>query len=229
MKRIGLLGGTSWPSTIEYYKLLNEKADCHLGCGHSANITLWSIDFFKIKQLFSDRWEEINTIMEDEILSLNHTNPDCILICNNTLHQSYDLIKNRLSIDVPVFHMVDLSVKKAIDLGVKKVLLLGSKFTMNNSYYPSKFIKAGIQVVTPTAKEKDRIQSIQTNLAGGKCSSLYKSEMNEIITRYESCDALLLACTELSMVVTPLPNTIVLDPMAIQCDEAFKFSMIETI
>ena len=120
MKRIGLLGGTSWPSTIEYYKLLNEKADSHLGGGHSANITLWSIDYFKIKQLFSNGWEEINTIMEDEILALNRTNPDCILICNNTLHQSYDLIKERLSVGVPVFHMVDLSVKKTIDLGVKK-------------------------------------------------------------------------------------------------------------
>ena len=103
MKTIGLLCGASWPSSIEYYKLLNQMAQAHYGGFHSAKLILLNIDYHEIKQHYPNGWDKIPSALKKELKKLNALNPDCILICNNTLHKAYDIIKDEISLNMPLF------------------------------------------------------------------------------------------------------------------------------
>ena len=100
MKTIGLLGGTSWPSTPLYYRHLNEKIAAALGGHHSAKIILYSIDYHPIKSLYPDGWNEISTFLRAELKRLDDMGPDCVLICNNTLHKGYDILVEQQKISL---------------------------------------------------------------------------------------------------------------------------------
>jgi aspartate racemase len=227
MKRIGLLGGTAWPSTIEYYRIINEMAQFHYGSSHSAKILLWSIDYHEIRQSYPDDWRSIDLVLKRELLDFSETKPSCILICNNTLHESYDSIKNSLNLSIPVIHMVDLTIAKAKESNIEHVLLLGTKYTMEKGYYSSKFESLGIKVSIPCIDERIEIQEIQRHLASGEASSPYKEKISQILSNYIHCDAVVAACTELPLVVTEETTTLkILDPMRIQCEEGFKYAAI---
>lgn len=225
MKRIGLLGGTSWPSTIEYYRLLNEQAQQHFGEGHSAKLVLWSIDYFEIKQHYPNGWDKINAILQKELTSLNDLKPACIVICNNTLHESYDTIKAHLALDVPVIHMADLTVKHASDIGCRHVLLTGTQYTMECGYYAEKFASNGIKVTIPELDDRILIQSMQQSIAKGEPTKGFTEVLKTIIAKHAACDAIVTACTELPLVITPnITKLKIIDPLQIQCAAAFAYS-----
>lgn len=214
MKIIGLLGGMAWPSTIEYYRIINEMVQVKYGTSHSAKILLWSIDFHEIRQLLPDSTREVDLVLKKELLDFSGTNPDCILICNNTLHENYDAIKSSISLTIPVIHMVDLTISKAEELSIKHILLLATKATMERKYYSSKFDENGIKVSIPSLDERTEIQKIQQCLAAGMKPSKYKNRMSEIMSKYDFCDAVVTACTELPLVVTKdVTGLKILDPM----------------
>ena len=96
MKTIGLLGGTGWSSTIGYYTMLNELVGKHLGGYHSAKILLKSIDYHDIMSNYGKAPEKIADVLLEELLDLISLNPDCIIICCNSLHEYYDLIKSHI-------------------------------------------------------------------------------------------------------------------------------------
>ncbi|MBX9578513.1 MAG: aspartate/glutamate racemase family protein [Chthoniobacterales bacterium] len=110
MKTIGLLGGVSWSSTIIYYKILNELVQERLGGQHSAKILLKSIDYHEIQSAYGKDHDRVAALLEEELRGLIALKPDCILICCNTLHKYYDMIKERLVTNIPVFHALDLVV-----------------------------------------------------------------------------------------------------------------------
>jgi len=225
MKKIGLLGGTSWPSTIEYYRILNEQAQAHFGDGHSAKLLLWSIDYFEIRQHYPDGWHAINAILQRELEYLNDLKPGCIVICNNTLHESYDAIKNKLKLDVPVIHMADLAAKHVKDTGCQHVLLTGTQYTMECGYYTEKLVKNGIKVTIPELDDRILIQSMQQNIAKGKSTQGFAEAFKEIIAKHSTCDAIITACTELPLIVTSdITELKIIDPLKIQCAAAFDFA-----
>ena len=226
MKRIGLLGGTSWPSTIEYYRILNEQAQDYFGDGHSAKLLLWSIDYFEIRQHYPNGWDKINSILQRELEFLNKLNPSCIIICNNTLHESYDAIKSDLKLDVPVIHMADLTVKYVSETGCKNVLLTGTQYTMECGYYSEKLESNGIKVTIPQLEHRILIQSMQQSIAKGKSTNGFEEAFKEIISKYPSCDAIITACTELPLIITPrITKLKIIDPLQIQCTEAFRYAV----
>jgi len=226
MKRIGLLGGTSWPSTIEYYRLLNEEAQAYFGAGHSAKLLLWSIDYFEIKQHYPNGWHEINAVLQRELTSLNALEPDCIVICNNTLHESYDAIKSKLSLDVPVIHMADLTVKYVSDFGCQHVLLLGTQYTMECGYYEDKLVKNGIKVTIPELDDRLSIQSMQQSIAKGDSTQGFAEAFQVILSKHAGCDAIITACTELPLIVTSeITELKIIDPLKIQCSAAFEYAI----
>ena len=225
MERIGLLGGMSWPSTIEYYRLLNEKAQAHLGEGHSARLLLSSMDYFEIRQHYPNGWDKIYPILQRELQYLNDLCPSCILICNNTLHQAFDAIKDKLNLSVPVFHMADLTAQHVYQKGHKKVLLTGTQYTMESGYYSNKIAAHGIEVIVPALEERIHIQSMQQSIAKGQATEQFTAAFEKILANYLDCDAVITACTELPLVITPTITQLeIVDPMAIQCDAAFKFA-----
>lgn len=109
MKKIGILGGTSYPSTILYYETLNKLYHQKFGAFHSCPILLYSIDYNEIKSNYNDGWDVIPQLLKKELQVLLDSSPSCVMIANNTLHKAFDLIKHELEINVPVFHIIELT------------------------------------------------------------------------------------------------------------------------
>jgi aspartate racemase len=226
MKRIGLLGGTSWPSTINYYKILNQLAQDYYGGYHSAKLLLWNIDYHAIKSRYHDGWDEIPALLKKEIINFSHTNPDCLLICNNTLHEAYDIIAEDLSLSFPSFHIVHCVAEEAKEKKLTKLLLLGTKYTMEHGYYYSKLEDHGLDIVIPSESHRKEIQTIQSSIArGNTVNREQKNKFQKILENYTQIEAIVTACTELPLIVTEdITDILILDPTEIQCQKAFKFA-----
>ncbi len=225
MRLIGLLGGTSWPSTIEYYRILNEMVQQRLGGFHSANLLLRSIDYHDIKSCYHDDWDEIPLLLETALKDLAGRDPDCILICNNTLHKAYDLVASRLNLQVPVIHIVDAVGRAASERGFKRLLLLATKFSMEDGFYAERLKRFGCEVTIPSADERDHIQEIQSLLATGQTDARFRDYFRNLLARYTKVDAVILGCTELPLAIGNSEATQpLLNPIELQCAEALDFA-----
>lgn len=226
MKTIGLLGGTSWPSTIEYYRILNELVQGRLGGFHSASLLLRSIDYHDIKSRYYDRWAEIPALLEQEIKAFVGLRPDCLVICNNTLHKAFDIIEARLALSIPVFHIVKATARAARSMNMQRLLLLGTQFTMEDGFYHQGLEQFGLRVETPLDDDRVRIQQIQSQLARGIMTEAFRGILATLVEKYAGAvDAVVLACTELPLAMHQRDYGIpILNPTELQCREAFEFA-----
>lgn len=230
MKRIGVLGGASWPSTIDYYTLLNTLVLEKLGGFHSANLILKSMDYHAIKSCYGAGWDAVPSLLEEQLADLAMMRPDCILIANNTLHKALDAFTDGQAFQgIPLIHIVRETGKAAQKVGYQRLLLLGTKFTMEDGYYAGVLKRDfGLDVEIPNEPDRDAIQAIQTPLSLGEDASLFEDQMSQIIASYSHFDAVVPACTELPLVVradnTELP---VLNPTQLQCEAAVQFALDE--
>lgn len=227
MKLIGILGGTSWPSTTLPYRLINQAVQDRLGGYHSARIVLYSLDYHAIKSRYWDRWPEIPALLRPEIERLLSFAPDCWMLANNTLHKAYDTIRPQLA-PVPFFHAVTLTRDHLVRRGIGSVLLLGTRFTMEDDYFAGPLAAAGIAVTVPDAGERDRIQSIQSRLSRGETDPGFRRDFADILDRYErsGCAAVVTACTEIPLVVDQgSTGMIVVDPLVLQCAACTDFAL----
>jgi aspartate racemase len=224
LKTIGLLGGTSWPSTIEYYRILNEFAQEMLGGFHSANLLLRSIDYHEIKSRYYDRWSEIPALLEQEIKAFVALGPDCLVICNNTLHKAFDVIEEELALPIPVIHIVKATGRAARSKNLRRLLLLGTKYTMEDGFYHRGLEQFGLQVETPAEEDRVKIQHIQSQLARGIMMEEFRSFLATLIQKHSGLiDAVVLACTELPLAIHQKDSAIpILNPTELQCREAFE-------
>lgn len=226
MKLIGLLGGTSWPSTIEYYRILNELAQSRLGGFHSANLLLRSIDYHAIKSRYHAGWVEIPALLGQELEALAQLGPACLVICNNTLHKAYDQIAAQLQLPIPVIHVVEVTARAALASKYRRLLLLGTQFTMEDGFYQRGLEAHGLAVSTPDAADRAAIQVIQSQLARGEMQPEFRGFFSALIARYPQVDAVVLACTELPLVVTQEDYRVpILNPTELQCRAAFEFAV----
>jgi len=224
IKSIGLLGGTSWPSTMYYYELLNRLVNERLGEHHSARITLNSIDYNEIKSRYESAWDEIPDILEEELNTLLDCRPDCIILCNMSLHEALDTLLERRKITIPLFHAANKAAGSSHELGIQKALLLGTKRTMEVNYFPSVFAKSGIEMVIPTEAERREIQNVQSRLAQGEKSEEFSEFFSELLTGYSHVDAVVLACTELPLVIKESTTDLkIVSPLHLQCEAAVNF------
>lgn len=226
MKTIGLLGGTSWPSTIEYYRILNELAQERLGGFHSASLLLRSIDYHDIKSRYYDRWAEIPALLQREIQTFAALRPDCLVICNNTLHKAFDAIAEKLALQIPVFHIVHATGRAALARNLRRLLLLGTQFTMEDGFYHRGLEQFGLRIETPIEPDRVGIQQIQSQLARGIVIEEFRSVLSALVERHAaSVDAVVLACTELPLALRQQDCGIpMLNPTELQCREAFAFA-----
>jgi aspartate racemase len=228
MRLIGILGGTSWPSTILPYRMLNQEAQRRLGGHHSARIVLYSIDYHEIRSAYSGDWSDIPRLLRDEIETLLSFRPDCWMIANNTLHKIYDRIADELPSDPPLFHAIELVREHLATRGNSKALLLGTRFTMEDGYYADPLRHAGIEVEIPLEQDRERIGAIQTKLADGHVEPEFGAYFADLIARHANsgCQAVVAACTELPLVITPAISPIELvDPLVLQCRACLDFAL----
>ena len=205
MKKIGMLGGMSWESTLTYYKIINEEIKKRLGGLHSAKIILSSVDFEEIEKFqHSSLWDETAIILSKEAQAIEAAHADFLLICTNTMHKVAPQIEENISI--PILHIADATAKVLQDDGIKKVALLGTKFTMCEDFYKQRIIdKFGIDVVIPNEEEQDFIHNVIYNeLCLGQINRQSRDRYIQIIKRLEQeseVKAVILGCTEISMLI----------------------------
>lgn len=223
-KKIGLIGGTTYPSTILYYQLLNELYNKKLGGHHSCPMILYNIDYHEIKSRYPHGWDEIPQLLKKEIINLISLNPDGIIICNNTLHKAYDLIKHDLDLKIPLFHILELTLEYIESNKLHKVLLLGTKFTMQDKFFKEYLRNNGINVVVPNDTEMDEIQNIQTALAKGKNDESFIHYFKDLSKKYDYCDGIILGCTELPIVFNSIKTKAKkINTIELQCEKAIDF------
>ena len=134
MKKIGLIGGMSWESSLEYYRLINEIVREKLGGFHSAPCIMESVDFSVIEKLQHDNnWDKLSELMVDAAENLERAQADCVILCTNTMHLCHkEIVSN---IDIPFLHIAQATGERITEAGLKKVLLLGTKFTMEKGFF----------------------------------------------------------------------------------------------
>jgi aspartate racemase len=232
MRRIGLLGGTSWPSTVIYYRLLNELAQQRLGGYHSARLLVHSIDYHPIRSLYpgegvpGEAFDGIAPLLEAELLALAAAGPDCFILGNNTLHRSLDTFAHRLRLPGPLFHAVDVVAEAARAGGCRRVLLLATRFTMEDGFFARRLARHGIEAIVPGAGDRAEVQAIQTPLARGEDSPAFRERLHALIGRHRGLDAVVLGCTELPLAVDPGTSPLpVLDSVRLQCERAFAWAV----
>lgn len=203
MKRIGLIGGMSWESSIEYYRIVNEEVKRRLGGLHSANCILYSVDFAEIQRYqVEGEWGRAGEVLADAAYSLQKAGADLILICTNTMHKVSEVVEQK--INIPLIHIADSTSKQIHEYGLKKVGLLGTKYTMEQDFYKSRIQANGIETLIPDDQEREEINRIifeELCLGTIKDSSrdYYINVINRLVA--EGAEGIILGCTEIGLLV----------------------------
>lgn len=152
MKTIGLIGGMSWESSAQYYRLINEAVKQRLGGLHSAKVILYSLDFHEIEKLqYAGAWAEAGEILVQAAINLERAGADFILLCTNTMHKVADTVEK--AVNIPLLHIVDPTAQFIVKHGFERVGLLGTIFTMEGEFYKERLQKNyGLTVVVPEKK-----------------------------------------------------------------------------
>jgi aspartate racemase len=227
VKLIGLLGGTSWPSTLLAYRFINEAAQRRLGQDRSARVLLYSIDYQPIKSRYHDDWAGIPQLLKHEVETLLSLRPDCWMLANNTLHKAYDMFAPELAGNVPMAHAVHL-VRAQLEIErARRVLLLGTRFTMEDGFFSKPLQNIGIQVEIPCEADRERVQAIQTRLARGEVDESFRAFFSALLQKHfaRGCEAVVTACTELPLIVTnELTKMRLVDPLLLQAEACVDFA-----
>lgn len=212
MRVIGLLGGMSWESTAEYYRIINQEVRRRLGRQHSARLLLYSVDFEEIDRLQEEgEWTTAGRQLTAAAKRLERGGADFILMCTNTMHKVAAQIESELS--VPLIHIADATAERVREAGVAKVGLLGTRFTMAEDFYRGRLHERhGLQVVIPSPRDRaliDRV--IYEELCQGIISEGSRREFVRIIADLAGmgADGVILGCTEIGLLVrssdSPIP------------------------
>ncbi|KAJ48732.1 aspartate racemase [Clostridium tetanomorphum] len=229
MKTIGLIGGMSWESTLEYYRILNETVKLKLGGLHSAKCLMYSVDFEEIEILqHQNRWEELTNIMIDAAQRLKNGGAEFIVICTNTMHKMADDIEK--NVGIKVLHIAEATGKKVVEKGIKKVGLLGTKFTMEQDFY-KKVLKGkfNIDVIIPDENEREIVHDIIYNeLCKGEIKESSKEKYKKVIDSLYNKGArgVILGCTEIPLLIKQEDtNVSVFDTTTIHAVSAVEFAL----
>lgn len=201
MKKIGLVGGISWVSTIDYYRLINEGVNKRIGGLNFAECVIYSLNFGDIQAV---TWSNAYELLLKACKSLKETGVDSIVLCANTAHLFADQLQNETQ--VPIINIIEATAIQATKRGIKKVGLLGTKFTMEMDFYRNKLEKYGLEVIIPLEQEtRDYIQhTVKDELGIGYINPATKSKYiaitNELI--HNGAEGIILGCTEIPMLIS---------------------------
>jgi aspartate racemase len=228
MKTIGLLGGMSWESTLEYYRIINEQTKIKLGKLHSAKIAMVSVDFNTIESLqHKGDWDATAKILSKEAKNIQDAGADFLLICTNTMHKVAKSIED--NIEIPILHIADATGEALVQNKVKKVGLLGTAFTMEQDFYKDKLRKNfSLEVVIPESIDRQIIHRIiYEELCFGKIEESSKKEYLRIVDNLlqKGCESIILGCTEIGLLIKQEDvNTILYDTTLIHAKAAVNFA-----
>ena len=204
MKTIGLIGGMSWESSIEYYRIINETAKEKLGGLHSAKSLMVTVDFAEIEKLqHEDRWDEAGQILVKCAQDLERGGADFIVLCTSTMHKLAEQIV--ANVNIPFLHIADATAEKIVAADIQRIGLLGTRFTMEHDFYKGRLINNfGLDVITPEKSDRDIIHRvIYEELVLGKIVDESRKEyqriMNDLLAK--GAEGIILGCTEIELLI----------------------------
>jgi len=228
MKTIGLIGGMSWESTVEYYRIINESVKERLGGLHSAKIVMYSVEFAEIERLQrSGQWEKLTDFMIDAAQRVERGGADFVLICTNTMHlMAGDVEKN---INIPLLHIADATAEAIKKKGISRTGLLGTKFTMEKEFYKDKLSSHGLEVIIPPKDQRETVHRIiYDELCRGIIKESSKGSYQGIIEEMAiaGAEGIILGCTEIGLLVRDGDASVpILDTTEIHAKAAVDYAL----
>ncbi len=206
MKVIGFLGGMTWVSSTEYYRLANQLVAEQLGGYSSAHLILYNVNFAEVEGARAqDRWDICASILTEAAKSLKRAGADFIVLCTNTMHKVADDIEKGSGL--PLLHIADVTGEAIKKQGIKKVALLGTKFTMEEDFYRARLKERfGLEVIVPDEKDRKVVHSIIVNeLSKNRFKESSKKTYVEIISKLKErgAEGVILGCTEIPLLIGP--------------------------
>jgi aspartate racemase len=229
MKTIGLLGGMSWESSLEYYRIINQAVKARLGDLHSAQCLLYSVDFAEIEALqHTGEWEALTQVMIAAVQRLERGGADGLVICTNTMHRMADQVQAAIS--MPLLHIANATAAAIKAQGLQTVGLLGTRFTMEGDFYRGKLEREhGLRVIIPDEQERESVHRvIYDELVQGHIREesrwVYLKVIADLAAR--GAQGVILGCTEIPLLVKQSDVAIpVFDTTAIHAQAAVDWAL----
>lgn len=229
MKTIGLIGGMSWESSIEYYRIINEEARRRLGGLHSAKSLMVSVDFEQVEQLqHSGDWETLTRLMVEAAQQLERGGADFVVLCTNTMHKTAVSIQE--AITIPFLHIADATAEQIKAAGIQKIGLLGTKFTMEHDFYKGRLTEQfGLDVLIPTDEARQTVHDViyQELCLGNVVDSsrlAYRDIMANLVE--QGAEGIILGCTEITLLVDEGDSSVPLfDTTQIHAETAVSWAL----
>lgn len=214
MKTIGVLGGMSWESSLEWYRRANEQVRRNLGGHHSARILLDSLDFAEIESLqTAGDWDAAGALLAEHAHRLELGGAELIVLCTNTMHLVAERIEQ--AIGVPFLHIVDATADAALAADVRRVGLLGTAFTMEEPFYRERLEARGIEVLVPDAEDRAVVHAvIYDELVHGIIRSESRERYSRVIDRLAArgAEGVILGCTEIELLISAADSSVQVFP-----------------
>lgn len=205
MRTIGLIGGMSWESSAEYYRLINQQVRDRLGPLRSAQLLMHSVDFGPVEQAqHAGRWEDAAAILVDAARRLEAGGAECVVLCTNTMHKVAAQIQSAVSI--PFLHIADPTGQAALEAGAVTVGLLGTAFTMEQEFLKERLSAQGLNVVIPAPEERQAVHRI---IYDELCVGVIDPASHQVYQRVieslaeRGAQAIILGCTEIGLLIKP--------------------------
>lgn len=211
VKTIGLIGGMSWESSAEYYRIINQETRHRLGGVHSAQSLIYSVDFGEIERLQHDgAWSDLTARMIEAARRLERGGADFFLLCTNTMHRMADEVT--AAIGIPFLHIADPTAARIKAAGHRRIGLLGTAFTMEQDFYKGRLAdKHGLDVLIPDAEDRRVVHEIiYKELVAGRVEAASREAYRQIIARLvdKGAEAIILGCTEIMLLVRPEDSSV---------------------
>ncbi|ALX66298.1 aspartate/glutamate racemase family protein [Microbacterium sp. XT11] len=204
MQTIGVLGGMSWESTLEWYRLANERVRERLGGHHSARIVLDSVDFAEVEEMQAKgEWDAAGDLLVARAKALESAGAELLVLCTNTMHIVADRIED--AVGIPFLHIGDVAALAVTRAGLSRAGLLGTAFTMEQSFYRDRLASHGIEAIIPDAVDREAVHRIiYDELVHGQIREESRQRYREIIGRLvdRGAEGIILGCTEIELLVT---------------------------
>lgn len=227
---IGLIGGLSFESSAEYYRLINEGVRARLGGLRSARCLMWSFDFGEIEALqHAGEWDKATALMIDAARRLQNGGADFFLICSNTMHRMADTIA--AAVDIPLLHIVDPTGERIAASCIKRVGLLGTAFTMEQEFYKGRLAQRfGLDVLVPETEDRALVHRvIYDELVQGKIAPASRQAYRDVMARLveRGAQGIVLGCTEIMLLVRPEDSAVPLfDTTQLHVEAAIERALV---
>lgn len=229
MKMLGLIGGMSWESSAEYYRIINQGARDQLGPKASARLVLWSFDFAEIAALqAAGNWAALDALMVDAARRLEAAGAQGLVICTNTMHKCAPAIE--AATPLPLLHIADPTATALKAAGHRNIGLLGTAFTMEQPFYKNRFAeKHGLTVLVPEAEDRALVHRvIYEELVAGRIEPASRAAYRAVIERLAArgATAIVLGCTEIMLLIGPEDSPVPLyDTTRLHAEAAVAFAL----